>query len=203
MKAKTCKNCSKKFEPSRPLQSVCSSRCAYEYTLKLKEKKAKEDVKRMAANLETTSELRQTLQTLINKIVRQIDYGQPCISCGIVKAQMQAGHFWHKSKNGERAVTFHLFNLWGQCVYCNMHQGGNLLNYSRGIVKNFGAETLQFMHDLAERYRGLEWDKPELKEAISKATMIFKLMQKDQVKTKEQRIELRKKINNELNLYAL
>lgn len=59
MKPKTCKSCKKKFTPTRPLQSVCSPRCAIEYAnrreqAKLRKEAAqkRKEIKRQRESLE-------------------------------------------------------------------------------------------------------------------------------------------------------
>jgi hypothetical protein len=50
-------------------------------------------------------------------------------------------------------------------------------------------------------YRGLNWSKDELREFIRVAKLINKSMPKQEVYSTEKRIELRKTINNQLNIY--
>jgi hypothetical protein len=152
---------------------------------------------------ETTSDLRHKLQTEINKLIRAIDYGQPCISCGVLKQHMEAGHYHHKSKNSASECTFHLWNLSAQCKYCNRFQNGNLSKYGQSIERIYGEEIYNLLHDLPIMYRGLNWSKDELKEFIRVAKLINKSMPKQEVYSTEKRIELRKTINNQLNIYTI
>ena len=202
-KKKPCKVCQKPFEPKRPLQQVCSVGCSYELVMQLK---AKQQAKNNAILEEariTTSDLRHKLQTEINKLIRAIDYGQPCISCGVLKQHMEAGHFWHKSKNSASECTFHLWNLSAQCKYCNRFQNGNLSKYGQSIEKIYGEEIYNLLHDLPTMYRGLNWSKDELREFIRVAKLINKSMPKQEVYSTEKRIELRSKFNNQLKIYTI
>jgi hypothetical protein len=202
-KKKKCKVCAKPFEPKRPLQQVCGVACAYELTMQLKAKQQAKNNAILEEARETTSDLRHKLQTEINKLIRAIDYGQPCISCGVLKQHMEAGHFWHKSKNSASECTFHLWNLSSQCKYCNRFQNGNLSKYGQGIEKIYGEEIYNLLHDLPTMYRGLNWSKDELKEFIRVAKLINKSMTKQEIYSTEKRIELRAKFNNQLKIYTI
>ena len=203
---RTCKTCGKKFTTQFFNKTWCSTQCGYELAMQLKEKnqakEAKEKREKMKEAIQTTTDLRKLLQTEINAIVRAIDYGQPCISCGNVTT-LESGHYFHKSKTSARACTFHLWNLHGQCKYCNQNQHGSLHDYRLGVIKIYGQEIFDLIELLPEMYRNLTWSKDELKEAIKTAKQILKELPKNQLYSTEQRIELRKTINNKLNLYTI
>ncbi len=202
-KKKPCKVCQKPFEPKRPLQQVCGVPCAYELTMQLKAKQQAKNNAILEEARETTSDLRHKLQTEINKLIRAIDYGQPCISCGVLKQHMEAGHYHHKSKNSASECTFHLWNLSSQCKYCNRFQNGNLSKYGQNIEKIYGEEIYNLLHDLPNMYRGLNWSRDELRDFIRVAKIINKSMPKQEVYTTEKRIELRAKFNNQLKIYTI
>jgi len=202
-KKKPCKVCAKPFEPKRPLQQVCGVTCAYELTMELKAKAQAKNNAILEEARETTSDLRHKLQTEINKLIRAIDYGQPCISCGVLKQHMEAGHYHHKSKNSASECTFHLWNLSAQCKYCNRFQNGNLSKYGQSIERIYGEEIYNLLHDLPTMYRGLNWSKDELKEFIRLAKLINKSMPKQEVYSTEKRIELRSKFNTQLKIYTI
>ena len=202
-KQKSCKVCGGGFQPKRPLQQVCGVTCAYELTMQLKAKAQAKNNAILEDARETTSDLRHKLQTEINKLIRAIDYGQPCISCGVLKQHMEACHYYHKSKNSASECTFHLWNLHSGCKFCNRFQNGNLIKYGINIEKIYGEEIYNLLHDLPTMYRGLNWSKDELKEFIRVAKLINKSMPKHEVYSTEKRIELRSKFNNQLNIYTI
>lgn len=79
------------------------------------------------------------------------DYGERqfiCIACGIAKRtkSMQAGHFYSA---GEYSVLrFNLFNVNGECVYCNYYSGDHLVKYQDNLIARIGQEEfdkLKFM----------------------------------------------------------
>lgn len=55
-------------------------------------------------------------QEQCNKLVRMLDYGKPCISCGETKP-LEAGHF--RSVGSCPELRFELLNIHGQCRACN------------------------------------------------------------------------------------
>lgn len=190
MKPKTCKTCGKEFKPSRPIQLVCGLRCA----LKYKQAKEKEKKEAMKENILTRSDYVQILQRLINKIVRDIDFGNDCISCGKPPKKVNAGHFYATS--AEPNLRFHLFNIWYQCEYCNTYKHGNLTQYASSL-NNLG--LLDFITDERIRWHDLKLDKERLKAAIKTAKTI-KIEAKP--RTVEERIELRKQLNESIGIYV-
>jgi len=203
---RTCKTCGKKFTRKFFNKFWCSTQCGYELAMKLKEKnqakEAKEKREKMKDAIQTTTDLRKLLQIEINAIVRAIDYGQPCISCGNV-TNLESGHYFHKSKTSARACTFHLWNLHGQCKYCNQNQHGSLHDYRLGVIKIYGEEIFDLIELLPEMYRNLTWSKDELKKAIKTAKQILKELPPKITYSVDHRIYLRKTINNKLNLYTI
>jgi hypothetical protein len=201
-----CKICAKKFTTQFFYVWWCSTQCGYELSMRLKEKRQAQEMKekreKLKSSIQTTSDLRKDLQTEINAIVRAIDFGSGCISCGNVTT-LESGHYYHKSKTSARSCTFHLWNLFGQCKYCNKNQHGNLHDYRLGVIKIYGNEIFELIEMLPEMYRNLTWSKDELKEAIKIARQIFKDLPKNKTYSVPERIELRKTINDKLNLYLI
>ena len=210
LKPKKCKQCGKEFEPSRPLQPCCSSECSYNYIIKLKEKKqAKEkreaekkrklELNEMREKLKTANDYRKELQLTINTIVREIDRGCGCISSGRVSGQMQAGHFY--SVGGWPALRFNLMNIWLQSATDNNYLSGNSIKY-RLKMQEIG--LIDFLDSLPTIYPELKLNATELKEKAREAKLILKSIPKlDRPRTFDERIELRKQINNQLNIYTL
>ena len=216
LRSKTCKNCGKKFEPSRPLQSVCSSKCAYERTLYLKRKQLitqDSELKLQREKIATESKT-QTLQVLINKIVRAIDNDCDCISCGckmqhhsrniLYKNSVNAGHFIGVGSNN--SLRFNLLNIYVQCVNCNKDKWGNGTGYFKGLTKTFEPEIVNYILDLETIYPELKLMDYELSEATKTAKEILKeVTQTNEAvflpRIPSTRIELRKNYNTKLNIY--
>lgn len=210
-KTKTCKNCGKVFEVHRTTQIVCSSNCAYEWTCKMKEKQAKRELKenkkaliKMANDLKTLSNYKTELQTLVNKLVREIDKGCKCISGGYQWARHhQAGHYYPTSTHGE--IRFNLMNIWLQSIHGNKHKHGDTLNYRNNLAK-LDEKLLAYIEDLPTIYKGMKFGIPELKEAISSAkTCVKELTRLNQLeptpRSFARRVELRVIYNIKLGLY--
>ena len=189
-KPKKCKSCGKDFIPSRSLQQVCGFRCA----VKLQKAKEKAKKEKMRENVLSRSDYVQILQRLINKIVRDIDFGCNCISCGKPPKKINAGHFFATS--AEPVLRFHIFNIFLQCEYCNTYKHGNLTKYASALND---LELLDFITDERIRWQGLKLEKEDLKRAIKTAKTI-KIEPKQ--RTIEQRIELRKQLNEQIGIYA-
>jgi hypothetical protein len=208
---KKCKNCKKPFQPINSLNRACSLPCA----IKLSEQKEgkmilrqaqRQEVKEMAIRLKTLGDYKKELQTEINKLVRLIDEGCRCISCGTLEGQMQAGHF--RSVGGWDNLRYHLHNIYLQCSTCNdpKRKGGNVIRYRENLVKLFGGDTMDFIDDLNVQYPSLKLMQHEVSEAIILAKQAVKEVTKlnktgKLPRTIEQRIELRKKYNHLLYIY--
>jgi hypothetical protein len=201
-----CVVCGEKFGTKYINVKWCSSDCRYEFRMRLKEKQQekerKENFKKMQDNVESSTDLRAKLQVHINSIVRAIDFEQPCISCG-KHTILECGHYFAKSKTVAFSCTFHLWNLHGQCKQCNQHLHANIHYYRKGIERIYGFEIMALIDNLPEMYRNLTWSKDELKTATETAKQIFKSLEKGKIYSTDERIELRKTINDKLNLYVI
>jgi len=168
---KRCKYCKNPFKPRfSTLERVCwGEMCklqeAMEIVAKNKHndaKKSKERLKTMKSNLETVQSLTKKAQITFNTFIRVRDAGKPCISCGkILRDKYDAGHYF--SSGGHKAVAFDEDNVHGQCVYCNRHLHGNLLNYQIGIVERIG-ERIFLIQEKAHQTR--KFTKEELIEIM-------------------------------------
>ncbi len=143
---KKCKNCKIPFIPRfSTLEKYCwENQCkvleAMEKVQERKDmeaKKSKQRLKIMKSNLESVQSLTKKAQIVFNKYIRLRDAEMNCISCDKrLNGKFDAGHYF--SSGGHKNVTFDEDNVHGQCVYCNQHLHGNLLNYQIGIVRRIG-----------------------------------------------------------------
>jgi hypothetical protein len=200
-----CVICGEKFGTKYLNVKWCSVEHGYEHSLRLKEKKQESErkalKKELKAKLETSTELRKKLQEEINRIVRAIDYGQRCISSQKISRTLQAGHYFSRGSHPE--IQFHLWNIHGQSVRDNYFEGGAQRRYRESLVKIYGVEITELIDNLPEMYRNLTWSKDELKTATETAKQIFKSLEKGKIYSIDERIELRKTINDKLNLYVI
>lgn len=146
---KTCKICRGKFIPSySSLQPTCTSPlCILKWAKKVDEKKGKRELKAMRERQKSISQWRRELQQVFNKYIRERDKGKGCISCGAkLNGKYDAGHYY--SVGSYPNLRFHESNCFGQCVYCNQHLHGNLLEYQIGILKRIGKHGLEELQEL-------------------------------------------------------
>lgn len=159
-----CKNCKSVFTPVRFNQKFClEPECVRVWIESEKEKQWKKKKKVLKDELQTLPELIKLAQITFNKYVRTRDKDKPCVSCEKpLGEKFDAGHYF--SMGGHKAVTFDEDNVHGQCVTCNQHKHGNLLNYQIGIQKRIGADRLIELHERASETK--KWTRDELKEII-------------------------------------
>ena len=135
MREKKCKSCGEKFKPQRPLQLVCSALCGYNYSHDLKQKKSKEETKKLKEKLVTKSDVLKATQIVFNAWIRKRDENLPCISCGTFNGKMNAGHY--RSVGSCPELRFDENNVHKQCERCNSHLSGNLINYRKGLIARY------------------------------------------------------------------
>ena len=161
-----CRWCGSEFEKQRPMQVVCSPRCAIAYNLTQKEKKAKkldaaakrlqrEILKKRKRALETKPELIKKAQTAFNAYIRERDRDKPCISCGRPLPTrpngFDAGHY--RSVGSAPNLRFEELNCHGQCKHCNNYLSGNHVNYRLGLIERIGLSALEALEfDNAPRH---------------------------------------------------
>ena len=75
---------------------------------------------------------------------------------------INAGH--HFSANGYPNVRFNEDNIHNQCIYCNQHNSGNLLEYRKGLIAKIGQERYDKLE--AESKSKKSYTKEELKNII-------------------------------------
>lgn len=198
-----CKNCKKVFEKKKPLQFVCSPKCAIEYSSKKekakREKEQKARKKEILDDLKTLSELKKDLQKLVNKAVRVIDQNFPCVSCQKESNRYDAGHF--HSTGAQKAIQFHFLNIWKQCSFnCNKSLSGNILNYQNEIERIYGKAFLSYLrHEIIQEGINTLLSKEDVREAIK--TMRNELKTLKPALTNEERMKKRIELNEKLGIY--
>lgn len=141
-----CKICRTKCERLGFI-ALCSTECAnilaqqaWEKQRKAKErqlerarKRQKQKDTKRKKELRTRAQWYQVMQPEFNKMIRNRDEGQPCISCGRSEAEVMAqdtprhgtyfdaGHF--HSRGARPEIRFHPDNVHRQCIPCNGGSG--------------------------------------------------------------------------------
>ncbi len=178
-KPKTCKVCRTRFVPLySTLQPVCTNvHCVLEYAKLSKHKKEKSELKAMRERVKSISHWRRDLQQVFNQFIRLRDANKGCVSCGKpLVGKYDAGHFF--SVGSYPNLRFTETNCFGQCVECNQHKHGNLLEYREGILERITYEQLEEL--LAKKNLPLRMTLPEIKERIQYYKNKIKQLKQDE-----------------------
>lgn len=94
-----------------------------------------------------------------SRYVRQFERGV-CYTCGKQDdwKKMQAGHYRHS------VLDFDDMNIHNQCVYCNHHLSGNGGNYAMHLIKDYGLEAVEDLHNRAKMETGKTYSKEYFQE---------------------------------------
>lgn len=150
---KTCKNpaCAEKFTPQRMGQAVCSPKCGLAIKDVHKERAARaikqrerQESKEVRQRIKSRADYTKEAQAAFNEWVRERDANLPCISCGRHhQGKYDAGHY--RSVGGNPALRFEPLNCHKQCVPCNQHKSGNIVEYRLCLVARIGAEAVEWL----------------------------------------------------------
>lgn len=158
---KRCAVCREKFQPRSMTHKACSPECAAihaEATRKAQERKRDRERKQ---SLKTRQDWLREAQAAFNAFIRQRDHDQPCISCGrFHTGSYDAGHY--RSVGAQPALRFNEVNVHKQCVPCNQHKGGNIIEYRIRLVEKIGRVGVEW----------LEMEHPPAKYSIEDAKQI-------------------------------
>lgn len=147
---KSCRQCSKEFTPVRPLQAVCSPRCATRQALAAsKAKKAAERALTRARKeaIKTIADRIREAQAAFNLYIRTRDRisGHPCISSGRALDWtgngVDAGHW--RSTGAAPHLRFDERNCHAQSKQDNRYLAGNAAEYRVGLIARIGMEAVQ------------------------------------------------------------
>ena len=174
MRAKKCKVCKEKFEPLRPLQVVCSTKCGYEYTKQQNEKQWKDRKKELKEKLLTRSDYLKLAQAAFNAYIRERDKDRSCISCGTYNGKMNAGHYMSVGSTPE--LRFNEDNVHKQCERCNTFYSGNLINYRIELINRIGQERVNLLE--RKDLEPLKMTIDEIKELTKKYKKLLKNLRK-------------------------
>ena len=160
-----CKECKQKFISKRFLQKTCDNiACALAYSRKQTQIEWKKEKKVLKDKLKTKSDYQKDLQKEVNYFIRQRDKNKPCISCSKpLIGKFDAGHY--RSQGGNPELRFNELNIFGQCVRCNQHLHGNLIDYRIGLIKRIGVDKVEWIES---KHEPQHYTIEELKEMIIK-----------------------------------
>lgn len=152
-KPKTCKNpaCRTSFVPQRLGQAVCSPKCglAIKDVSEAKARKAlaevgRQELRAAKERVKPKGQYMREAQAAFNAWVRERDAKLPCISCGRHhQGKYDAGHY--RTVGSNPALRFEPLNCHKQCVPCNQHKSGDIVNYRINLVLRIGAEAVTWI----------------------------------------------------------
>ena len=193
-----CKICKSSYEKKYVNQQWCSSECAVKLANIRLEKKDKAETRERKENARPKSYFEKLLEAEVNRIVREIDYMQRCVSCDGKIGKLFACHF--RSVGGHPSIRYNLFNIYGGCFSCNGKKGGNVHGYDDGLIRLFGREFWEYCKfDLMKETPSLRLSIDELKEKIKTARGI-KFSFEEPI-SQEKRLGIRKEVNESLGIY--
>ena len=147
-----CKTCKDKFEPKVFLQKNCLKNddcinAELELKKKIHSKTWNKEKKERKEALKTNSDYVRELQVVFNKFIRLRDKDEGCISCDKpLNTKYDAGHFYSTGSYPE--LRFNEDNVFGQCVHCNQHRHGNLIEYGERLHTRIGLVKILRLKEL-------------------------------------------------------
>lgn len=151
LKPKRCRICERTFTPISSMSKACSVHCALEYSRRIAAKKAEQEARterkktrEAKERLKTRGDHLREAQAAFNKFVRLRDANEPCISCGrspTWQGQWDAGHFM--SRGSSPSLRFDPANVHKQCLPCNRHKSGALVEYRAALVWKIGLSEVE------------------------------------------------------------
>lgn len=148
---KKCRVCTETYTPSKPLQVVCSPSCALLHAAKKRERERKalgqierKAIREAKEKNKPRSAYMKEAQAAFNAWVRERDQALPCISCGRHhQGKYDAGHY--RTVGSNPALRFEPLNCHKQCVPCNQHKSGDIVNYRINLVAKIGAGNVAWL----------------------------------------------------------
>lgn len=152
-RAKKCRvpECGASFVPQKLGQAVCSPACAIIDAPRnqAKARKALAQVERREIKirkeaLKSRSDHMKDTQQAFNEWVRNRDAALPCVSCGRHhEGKYDAGHY--RTVGSNPALRFEPMNCHKQCVPCNQHKSGNVVEYRLELVRRIGIVNVEWL----------------------------------------------------------
>jgi hypothetical protein len=163
-KSKACTVCHKPFLPARPLQSVCSPRCAGRLgNLKKAQEKAETRARKEA--IQTIPELIRLADRAFMDYIRARDKaaGHPCISSGRPLDwsgnKVDAGHY--RSRGAASHLRYHEDNCHAQTKEENRFKAGNVVDYRINLIARIGLAAVEALEASNEPHK---WTHEELRQ---------------------------------------
>lgn len=156
-KKRRCRNC-KKYELAEVGKVInngfyCSEKCMLDYAMAQGKarhaKKERKEVKDAKEKIKTRAEHLKEAQSAFNAFIRERDKGKPCISCNRHHSgQYHAGHYLSVGSHPE--MRFDELNCYKQCAPCNNHLSGNIVEYRKSLLSQYGSDLLEYLEGYHE-----------------------------------------------------
>ena len=141
---KLCACCRVSFVPMTPMGRACSISCAISIAEQVRKVAERKDDKARKLALKTRQDWLREAQAAFNAFIRARDAALPCISCGrFHDGSHDAGHY--RSVGAQPALRFDENNCHRQCVPCNQHKGGNIVEYRIRLIQKIGREAVELL----------------------------------------------------------
>ena len=95
-----------------------------------------------------------------NHFIRLRDKDKPCIACGLIKENKQAGHFAPAGGN-DLELCFSETNVNGECPECNADFNGggwHLIQMRPNLIAKYGEETVLEIEKFKGMKRSISWE---------------------------------------------
>jgi hypothetical protein len=143
-KLRKCKVCRQPFEKRSMSHIACSVECARIIVSQANEKVERKETAERREAIKPRAKWLAEAQAAFNGFIRARDALLPCVSCGRFHlGAHDAGHY--RSVGAMPALRFHEDNVHRQCVPCNQHKAGNILEYRLGLIAKIGVERVTFL----------------------------------------------------------
>ncbi|WP_346399936.1 recombination protein NinG [Pseudomonas syringae] len=151
---KRCPECRVMFTPARAGQAVCGDiDCAIAHGQSEKGRAiagkalaevGRREIKARKEALKSRSDHMKDTQQAFNEWVRHRDAALPCVSCGRHhQGKYDAGHY--RTVGSNPALRFEPMNCHKQCVPCNQHKSGNVVEYRIELVRRIGVVNVEWL----------------------------------------------------------
>jgi hypothetical protein len=144
-RTKACAVCQKPFTPARPMQRVCTLRCARAVP-KLAKKAESARAKERKEKLKSVAKWEDECRAIVQKIARLRDRADGCISCHMgpnYQGQWHGSHY--RSVGACSSTQFLLWNIHKACAQCNKFKGGNREGYRPRLIEKIGLERVEWL----------------------------------------------------------
>lgn len=155
-----CAVCREQFEPRNMMHKACKPECAATLAESIRKAQERKSDRERRLAMKSRQEWLKEAQAAFNAYIRARDHAQPCISCGrFHTGSYDAGHY--RSVGAQPALRFNETNVHKQCVPCNQHKGGNIVEYRIRLIEKIGRVSVEW---LEQEHPPLKLDIPAIKE---------------------------------------